>query len=93
LAKTVTGDLKTGAYNLGTGVGASLIDVIGTIEKVTGVRAKVRHADARKSDVRSIVLDIEKALATGWKPRHSLESGIREQWRRIEAERNIPEAV
>jgi UDP-glucose 4-epimerase len=68
----------TGIYNVGTGVGLSLNEVVRMIEKVTDKRALTEYLPARNTDVRTNILDVSRALATGWAPRYSLEEGIRD---------------
>lgn len=50
-------------YNVGTGEGYTLLQVIEVIEKVIGKKAKVQFLDERKIDVNRNVLDIRKLLS------------------------------
>jgi UDP-glucose 4-epimerase len=73
-------------FNVGTGEGKSLLDVIGSIEAVTGRKANVSLLPARMVDVRSNILDIRKIRqAVGWEPRHDFESSLRDvcEWARL----------
>ncbi|WP_186760032.1 NAD-dependent epimerase/dehydratase family protein [Luteimonas wenzhouensis] len=73
----VAGDLAPGAYNVGTGTGASLNEIIAMIESLSGHPLEVRRSPARQYDVPGIVLDPGKfARATGWTPRLGLRDGV-----------------
>lgn len=50
-------------YNVGTGSGYTLLQVIEVIEKVIGKKAKVSFRDEREIDVKRNVLDIQKLLS------------------------------
>jgi UDP-glucose 4-epimerase len=68
----------SGSYNVGSGTGHSLNQVIQKISEVTGCPAEVRHLPPRGFDVPHIVLDSGKLTnETGWQPQINLEAGIR----------------
>ncbi|MNI23132.1 UDP-glucose 4-epimerase [compost metagenome] len=48
-------------FNVGTGVGTSLIELISVIEKVTNMKSRVSFLDERNIDVKRNVLNTEKA--------------------------------
>lgn len=50
-------------FNIGTGCGMSIMQVIRVIEEVTGKKADIEYRDARNIDVKRNVLDISKLLA------------------------------
>lgn len=65
-------------FNVGSGGGHALTQVISLIEHVTEKRATCRYLPGRGFDVPSNVLDISKARdLLGWVPRVNLEAGIR----------------
>ena len=70
-------DSLTGIYNIGTGVGISLNEIIRLIEKVIERKVQVIYSSQREVDVLYNVLNIEKAKAVGWKPKYNLSDGIR----------------
>lgn len=77
-------------YNVGTGIGHTVIDVIRTIEAVTGKRATVNFVAAPEGTLSRNVLDISKIRdATGWTPDFSLTDGINLLHRRLVA--HMPE--
>jgi UDP-glucose 4-epimerase len=70
-----------GTFNVGTGEETSVARLHELCRAVTGVDAPPRHEEARLGDARRSVLDvslIEREL--GWRPRVSLEDGLRETW-------------
>lgn len=70
-----------GIYNIGAGVGTSLITLLEVVEKVTGRRLKIDHKPARASDAAQIFLNIRHARnSLAWTPTIGLEEGIRRTW-------------
>jgi len=67
--------LKPGAslaYNLGTGHGASVREVIRAVEAVSGKKVPVQEAPRREGDPPSLVAASDKAQRElGWKPRYT----------------------
>jgi UDP-arabinose 4-epimerase len=70
------------AYNLGTGHGHSVKEVITTTERVTGKKIAVRYGPRRPGDPAKLVADPAKALRElNWKPvRSDLETQIAHAW-------------
>ena len=67
-----------GVMNVGTGIGTSLNQLRGLVEQSLSLTMKVNYLPSRSFDVPYNVLDCTKIQrATGWKPRHSLQDGIR----------------
>lgn len=74
---------KTGVsvYNLGTGKGSSVLDVIRTFEKATGVPIPYTIADRRPGDAAVCYADVTKAeTELGWKTQYTLEDMCRDAW-------------
>ena len=68
-------------YNIGSGVGRSLHDVIAAIFRLVGRTVPIRWLPARAIDVPVNVLDISKARhGLGWTPQVSFEEGLRRTW-------------
>lgn len=64
-------------FNIGSGTGHSLNEIISTIEDVTHCRAIVNYLDSRVFDIPVNILDINKAQAlSGWHPKINLVTGI-----------------
>jgi len=71
----------SGVFNVGSGVGYSLAEIIAIIASVTNEKSEVHYLECRSFDVKSIVLDISKARDTfDWSPRIKLHQGIRNYW-------------
>ncbi|MBO0698483.1 MAG: UDP-glucose 4-epimerase GalE [Zavarzinella sp.] len=70
------------AYNLGTGRGYSVREVIRTVEKVTGLPVPVREGRRREGDPAELVAAAGKAARElGWKPKYAeLEPIVRTAW-------------
>lgn len=79
LKRLIKGNLS-GVFNLGTGKGHSVLDVIGMAEKVTGKKVPWRIVERRPGDVPMLVADSRKAReALPWIPvRSSLERILRD---------------
>lgn len=69
------------AYNLGTGQGSSVLDVIKTFEKVTGKKIPYELTDRRPGDAAICYADPEKARKVlGWETEKNLEDMCRDAW-------------
>jgi UDP-glucose 4-epimerase len=66
-------------YNLGNGLGSSVLDVIRTVEQVSGRKVPVRMAERRPGDPSILVAASDKIRnETGWSPKlASLEAMVR----------------
>ena len=73
----------SGAYNLGTGSGASVREVVRTTQKVTGLRVPFRDSPRRAGDPPELVAAVSKARTElGWEAAHSsLEEIVETAWR------------
>lgn len=64
-------------FNIGSGRGHSLNELLDAIEKITGLIADRRYLPGRKFDVPTSVLSIEKAKRLlNWEPKVSFEEGL-----------------
>lgn len=69
-------------FNLGTGKGYSVMEMIKTFEKVSGVKLNYQIADRRVGDVASIYADTTLANnELGWKAEKELEDMVLASWR------------
>jgi UDP-glucose 4-epimerase len=76
------------AFNIGTGVQTSVLDLVALIGRAAGVVPKVEHAPARAGELDRSALDASKAgRELTWKPAVALESGAKAliDWMRTEA--------
>ena len=72
-------------YNLGTGTGYSVLDMVKAFEKATGKEVKYKIAPRREGDIATCYSDPKKAQEElGWKAEKSLEDMCRDSWKFIE---------
>jgi UDP-glucose 4-epimerase len=65
-------------YNIGSGKGIVMKDIIKEIEKIVGKRLKIINKDERKGDPHELIADISKIQKEiGWRPQISLAQGLR----------------
>jgi UDP-glucose 4-epimerase len=70
-----------GIFNVGTGVGTSLDDLLKCIERTTGETMGLKRLPGRALDVPVSILNVDKLRqATGWTPIFDLPEGIRRTW-------------
>lgn len=71
-------------YNLSSGVGVTLSEIVDIINKYIPTPLKVtRIENACASSIKRIVLDMNKFFdKTGWRPKYDIESGIKETIKR-----------
>jgi len=65
-----------GTYNIGSGVGSSILEVVDTIEQITKKKCQIKFHPGRKFDVQRVVLDTNKFQAiSSWTSKTSLKDG------------------
>lgn len=70
------------AYNLGTGRGYSVLDVVKTFEQATGKRIPYEIVNRRPGDIAACYANPHKAYRElGWKAEQTLEDMCRDSWR------------
>lgn len=70
------------AFNLGTGTGKSVSEVIAAFEKANGINVPYVFGPRRPGDVVAIFANAEKAhRELGWKCEFSLEEALRDAWK------------
>jgi UDP-glucose 4-epimerase len=80
LDKVLTNNIVD-AYNLGTGEGYSVLDMVKTFEKVTGVNIPYEITDRRPGDIAVSYADPTKARQElGWVAERGLEDMLRDSW-------------
>ena len=68
-------------YNLGTGTGYSVLDMVTNFEKVNGVKVPYKIVDRRPGDIASCYADPSKAeRELGWKAELGLEEMMRDSY-------------
>lgn len=69
-------------FNLGTGKGNSVFEIIRTFEKVTGVKVNHKITDRRPGDVEQVWADTSKAnRELGWKAQSTLADALATAWK------------
>ena len=67
--------------NLGTGKGATVLEVVRAFERVTGQKVNYRLTDRRPGDVEQIYASVDKAAdMLEWKTERSLDEALRDAW-------------
>lgn len=80
--------IPSGTYNIGSGCGHSLNDLIEIIAKFKGRRPDVIYEPSRAIDVPNIVLDTTKFVkAANWRAEFSLMEGAKKLWNFAQRER------
>jgi UDP-glucose 4-epimerase len=73
---------KLETFNLGTGTGVSVLELIGTFERATGVKVPHRIAARREGDIEKVWADPRRAnTVLGWKSRETLDETLRSAWK------------
>jgi len=68
-------------YNVGTGKGSSVLEVITAFETVTGKKLNYKIVDKREGDVVQALADTTKANnVLGWKAERTLEQALLSAW-------------
>lgn len=73
---------KIEIFNLGTGVGSSVLEVISSFEKVSGKPFPYKIVDRREGDVTMAYASTNKAnTVLGWKTESSLDQAMESAWK------------
>ncbi|BFI19997.1 UDP-glucose 4-epimerase [Marchantia polymorpha subsp. ruderalis] len=76
-----TKDIGCAAYNLGTGRGTSVLEMVAAFEKACGKKLPLRIADRRPGDASELFAATEKAeKELGWKAESGIDDMCRDQW-------------
>jgi UDP-glucose 4-epimerase len=80
LVAAARGDSGLEVFNVGTGTGTTIQDVMETIGEITGRPVEIRQVPERmRDDDGHLIADPQKLIqATGWKPQYDLEAGLRQ---------------
>lgn len=80
---------KEKIFNVGSGHGRSILEVLEVVEQFVGAPARVQFTPARSFDVSSNVLSIARARRElQWEPRISLEEGVARMGRYLQGNSN-----
>ena len=73
---------KVETFNLGTGTGSSVLEVITAFEKVSGQKLNYQIVGRREGDITSAYANTDKAnTVLGWKAQSSLEESLASAWK------------
>lgn len=73
---------KVETFNLGTGTGSSVLEVIHAFEKVSGQKLNYQIVGRREGDITSAYANTDKANSVlGWKSQLSLEVALESAWK------------
>jgi UDP-glucose 4-epimerase len=73
---------KVETYNLGTGTGSTVLEVIKAFEKVSGQKLPYKIVGRREGDITSAYANTDKANNTlGWKAKYTLHEAIGSAWK------------
>jgi UDP-glucose 4-epimerase len=68
-------------FNVGTGNGNTVMEVINTFEKVSGVKLNYKIGAKRAGDIEKVWASTDKInQVLQWYPQYSLEDGLRDAW-------------
>lgn len=69
-------------FNLGTGKGSSVLEVIKSFERVSGQKLNYKIANRREGDIITAFADSTKANnVLGWKAEHTLDDAMKSAWK------------
>jgi UDP-glucose 4-epimerase len=74
-------DTNFEVFNLGTGIGSSVLEVVNAFENASGEKLNYSIVDRRSGDVVAAYADTEKAnKIMGWKAKRSLQQALVDAW-------------
>jgi UDP-glucose 4-epimerase len=79
--------LDARAFNVGTGVGTSVIRLAEVLQGIAGSDLPLNHESARPGELRHSTLDSGLIRSRGWEPSFTLEQGLRETYEYIASKR------
>lgn len=74
-------NLSFDIFNIGTGKGNTVLEIVNTFEEVSGVKLNYRIGERRSGDIEKIYADVTKSSETlGWKTEKSLKDSLTDSW-------------
>jgi len=84
------GPMDTRAFNIGTGVGTSVVELARLLQEAAGSNVEVEFAPRRPGEQQESYLNIDKARdLLGWEPKVSLAEGLGKTFQWAEAENAV----
>jgi UDP-glucose 4-epimerase len=82
LIQMPTGISHYDVYNIGTGNGNSVLEIIHTFEEISGQALPYKIGDRREGDIPAIFADVTKSkTGLGWQASRTLREGLTDAWR------------
>jgi UDP-glucose 4-epimerase len=76
-------------FNIGTGIGYSVLDIINAFEKTTGLKINYKIVDRRAGDVEAVYANTSLAnKQLGWSAIYNIEVMMRTAWKWEQAQKN-----
>nr|GMD99088.1 bifunctional UDP-glucose 4-epimerase and UDP-xylose 4-epimerase 1 [Ipomoea batatas] len=70
------------AYNLGTGEGTSVLEMVAAFEKASGKKIPIKPCPRRAGDATAVYASTQKAeKGLGWKAKNGIDEMCRDQWK------------
>jgi UDP-glucose 4-epimerase len=86
------GTRRNEVFNLGSGVGTTVLEAVGAFERVTGRKLNYRTGPRRAGDAAAVYSDNRKAAAVlGWRPQLGIDEMMKTAWlweQKVEGEGN-----
>jgi UDP-glucose 4-epimerase len=77
-------------FNLGTGKGNSVLEVVNAFEKVSGLKLNYKFVGRRSGDISKIWADVSLAnKELGWKTEKTIDDALLSAWNREKKYRGI----
>ncbi|KAH7443352.1 hypothetical protein KP509_02G030800 [Ceratopteris richardii] len=81
LKKLFTDDVGCSVYNLGTGRGTSVLEMVEAFEKASGKKIPLKFVGRRPGDCSEVYASTEKAeRELDWRAKHGIDDMCRDQW-------------
>lgn len=69
---------RSETFNLGTGKGNSVLEVVKQVQKITGVEFPIKKGNTRRGEYAEIYANIDKAKKIlGWRPKRTIKDSIK----------------
>lgn len=69
---------KSDIFNLGTGKGNSVLEIVNQVQKITGVKFSAKRGKTRKGEYAAVYADNRKAKRVlGWEPKRTIEDSVK----------------
>tara|TARA_R110001592_G_scaffold359315_1_gene665506 strand:+ start:931 stop:1950 length:1020 start_codon:yes stop_codon:yes gene_type:complete len=78
---TLHSNLSFDIFNIGTGMGNTVLEMVNTFEEVSGVKLNYKVGERRNGDIEKIYADVTKSTEIlGWQTEKSLKDSLKDSW-------------